>query len=182
MANLDSVNQLYKLPKNENEKIVILSRILDIPLHLSKNFESHAVEAMCATILYRHLDRLDRLTAMKIIRSTGNPILSERLAQKAVDTLINPQWHIWSLTNDELKSDIAFHKKFDQIANMLGYSVSALGAKDLAKSVLNQKRLGKKGWTTLVIWATVHFNNKELRKGENEMANRTSINQGSEFH
>lgn len=47
---------------------------------------------------------------MRVIRATGNPVLSDRLAQRAFDTIINPQWHIWSLTNDELKKDLAFHK------------------------------------------------------------------------
>jgi len=182
MTNLNTVNQLYKLPKTSNEKIAILSKILNIPTHLSTGYESAAIDAMCATILYRHLDRLDRIAAMRIIRTIGNPILSERLSQRALDTLINPQWHIWSLTNEELKNDISFHKQFDEIASTLGYSVSALGAKDLAKSVLNQKRLGKKGWSTLVIWATVHFNKLELNKAEKELANRTSLNQGSEYH
>ncbi|MCG7567457.1 hypothetical protein MHM95_14315 [Pseudoalteromonas sp. CnMc7-15] len=182
MEKLNSVHELYKLPSTPEEQVKVLSTILDIPLHLSRGYESASVDAMCATILYRHLGRADRMAAMRVIRATGNPVLSERLAQRAFDTIINPQWHIWSLTNDELKKDLAFHKKFDDIAAKIGFSASAIGAKDLAKAALNQKRLGKKGWSTIVIWATVYFNSSELSKAQGELKNRTSLNEGSKYH
>lgn len=40
MEKLNSIHELYKLPSTPEEQVKVLSAILDIPLHLSRGYES----------------------------------------------------------------------------------------------------------------------------------------------
>jgi hypothetical protein len=69
------------------------------------------LDALAATMLYRHLGHQLKFKAMTMITNLKNKRLVSRLRALAIDTTyVNPQWGIWSLTKEELLVDQAAHK------------------------------------------------------------------------
>ncbi|MDP2576048.1 hypothetical protein Q8W40_28015 [Vibrio penaeicida] len=169
-------NLPYTLPKNTKEQLKILSKITSIPSNLLVNAGELEVEAISSMVLYRHMNRLQRIEAMRLIRSVPNRALMGKIISKTLDTTyVNPQWGIWSLSNDELKKDIAIHSTIDSFAGYVGVGASVLSGKDLVKDLWSLKRMGKKHWVTIVIWGCIYFNKNELNKARNELDNRTTL-------
>lgn len=167
----------YQLPKSTQQKIMHLSKITSIPINLLQGGGETEIEAISAMILYRHMDRLQRIEAMTLIKSVSNRALMGHLVTKTLDTtFVNPQWGIWSLTNEELLKDIKFHGDFDSFMGYVGVSASVLGMKDLIKDIWNAKKLGKKHWVLIVIWMSIAFNKTELNKAQTELSNRQTTN------
>jgi hypothetical protein len=165
----------YELPKSTAQKISHLSKITSIPMNLLKGAGELELEAIAAMILYRHMDRLQRIEAMGLIRSVNNRALMGHILNKTLDTtFVNPQWGIWSLSNKELLNDIQFHTKFDSFASYVGVSASVLGTKDMIKDIWKTRKIGKKHWVLIVIWGSIAFNKSELNKAQAELKHRQS--------
>lgn len=181
MQSIISVKNLpYNIENSVQDQIVFLSGLLGLSKALFRNAGQREVDAMCATILYRHLSRAQRNEAMQIIRSVPNRQLQGKLVDCVLfTTFINPQWGIWSLTNKELAADKDVHSFIDNYANYLGISASAIGMKDLitqAKEILKSEKSNKSVWgivAMFVVWGAVAFNKIELEKVNNEISNRT---------
>ncbi|WP_432456204.1 hypothetical protein ACRRS0_09750 [Agarivorans sp. QJM3NY_29] len=156
------------------EQGISVPEIIGIKKELLKRGGQLEIDSICATILYRHLTQKQRVDAMVLIRSLSNPILKSKLITKALDaTYLNPQWGIWSMTNDELQADKDFHEFIDSFASYIGLSASGLGVKELIDSARSNQKLAKGGIVMLVIWGTVAFNKSELNKVSKEINNRT---------
>ena len=167
----------YQLPKSAMQKILHLSKITSIPMNLLQGAGDAEIEAIAAMILYRHMDRLQRIEAMSVIRSVKNRALMGHILDKTLDTtFVNPQWGILSLSNKELLEDINFHTVIDSFAGYVGIGGSIIGGKDMIKDIWTLKKMGKKHWTLIVIWGSVIFNKKELNKAQAELGNRQTIN------
>ncbi len=162
----------YYLPKNPRDKLIFLAEILDIPRTMVINGGQTELEAMCGVIMYRHLDPHQRIDVFKLIRSLDGP-LQGRLVQATTLPLVNPQWGIWSLTNEELTNDAKYHEFLDSVASYIGLTASGVAVKDLAKNVWSSRKIGKGGFVTIVIWAAVLFNQSELEKANAEISRRT---------
>ena len=108
-------------------------------------------------ILYRHLNRQQRIEAMTTIRFVQNKALMGTLITKTLDTtFVNPQWGVWSLNTQELQNDIEFHSSIDSLAGYVGVGASVLGGKDFIKNIWSQKRMGRQHWIMIVIWGCVY--------------------------
>jgi len=177
MSSSFSISNLpYNLPNNLNEQLRILSNIVKIPFSLVKDGGQNEVEAICGAILYRHLDRHQKIEAMTLIRSVPNGALKAKLISIAVEpTFVNKDWGIWSFTTEELIADQYFHSQVDNFASYIGVGASALSGKDLLVKLWSNRKVTKGGVDTLVIWGTVLFNKSELSKVNNEIQRRSSI-------
>ncbi len=174
---MSSVISIKNLPFNiENNKVAqlaFLSDLLGLDKELISNAGQNEVDAMCATILYRHLPQAQRNYAMQIIRSIQNGKLQGKLVDNVLyTTFVNPQWGIWSLTNKELEADKAVHSFIASYANYVGLSVSGFGLKELYDNIRKSKKMSKGGIVMLVIWGAVAFNDSELKKVNKEIENR----------
>lgn len=116
-----------------------------------------------------------RIEAMRFIHLLNNGPLKEKLIEKVTDVIINPQWGIWSLSNDELLADQKFHIAINSYAGALGITISASSVKDIVKEIYKTKRITKGGWVTLVMWGSLYFNLTELNKANQEIANRSRL-------
>ncbi|EJL6401241.1 hypothetical protein NMR73_004335 [Vibrio navarrensis] len=167
----------YVLPQNSQSQLQFLAKVTNISSNLISNCSEIEVEAIAAMILYRHLNRQQRLEAMALIRSVQNRALMGVLISKVLDTtFVNPQWGIWSLSNSELSQDISFHENIDSFSGYVGVGASILGGKDMIKDIWSLKKMGKKNWITIVIWGCIYFNKTELSKAKSELNNRTQLN------
>lgn len=174
--NNDVASLPYNLPNTEQEQLEYLADIVKIPKGLIKNGSQSDINAICATILYRHLDRNQKMDAMAIIKGLKNQSLGTKLVDKVLHTnYINPQWGIWSLTNEELLEDQALHSIIDTYASVIGLGMSALSTKDLVKKLWNQRKFTRGGLVTIVLWGTLIFNKAELHKANKEVLNRSKL-------
>ena len=170
-------NLPYHIPTSTNEQLKFLAKITDIPANLIQNGGVKEVEAIASVILYRHMNRHQRIEAMTLIRSVSNRALMGTLITKVLDTTyVNPQWGVWSLSTNELESDINFHTAISDYAGYIGVGASALSGKDLVKEVWSLKKLGRRHWLLLVIWGSVYFNSRELNKAKKELNRRQTTN------
>lgn len=173
---MSEISELYGLPESTQEQANLLAEIMGLPSELLEDASQEDVEAMAAAILYRHLDRNDRMDAMEVIRSVDSEELQGKLIEKLLDaTFVNPQWGIWSLTNQELKSDQKVHQTIADIAAFVGLSASALGFKDIIREAWEDKKLGKGGIAMLAIYGVMAFNNMELNKTNTELERRSTL-------
>src|SRR5690554_6118824 len=108
MPSSASVSDLpYYLPTDTAGQAKALASILGISPEAAVRSGEAGVQAMSVTILYRHMDRHERFKAMQLIHSLPDKKFSSKLVLMAVETtFVNPQWGLWSLTNDELAEDI----------------------------------------------------------------------------
>ncbi len=92
MTALPKVTDLpYHLPTDTKGQLRALARILDIPPTTAEHAGEAGVEAMTSTILYRHLNRLQRIKAMEKIKSLPNKAFMARLVRLTLDTtFVNP--------------------------------------------------------------------------------------------
>ncbi|BFM09612.1 hypothetical protein [Halioxenophilus aromaticivorans] len=171
------------LSKNTPEQLRLLADILGIPTALVAKGGEAELTAMVATILYRHLDQVDRRQAMEAIRNVPNRALEGRLVTLALDTtFINPQWGMWSLSNKELLQDEQFHKRLDNIAGNLGFAASGLGIWELIQKLKKRGKPGPQIGATLVIWGAVFINSSELQQTQSELKQRTESSLRSSRH
>lgn len=172
----------YNLPMDTKGQLRELAKIINIPPSLVANGDQNTVDAICATILYRHMEQAQRHEAMKIIRSLPNRELVGKLVTKVVDTsFVNPTWGMWSLTNEELLDKESFHSAVDSYASYVGLSASALGGKDLIKQAWQRRAITRGGIATLVIWGVVALNKYQLNKLQEEKSRRSTLNSSSYY-
>lgn len=172
----------YTMPTSAQAQATYLATILKIPGDMVANADQEVVQALCATIIYRHLDRMQRMEAMELVQGLKNRRLISKLISLILDTtFVNPQWGLWSLTNEELLADQAFHSEFDTIASAIGLSASGLGAKDLIKTAWKSRKMSRGGLATVIIWGTVFMNKSELNKANEELARRYQLNTSKYF-
>lgn len=169
----------YNLPKSPKEQLRYLAKIINIPYSFVASGGQQEVEAMTATIMYRHLNRIQQMEAWQLIRGLDSRPLTGKLVDKVLDTKTNPQWGMWSMTNEELLADKKIHEIINTYASGLGVTASAAGTKSVLQEVWKNKKLSKGGWVTLIIWGAVIFNSSELSKVNTELANRTTLNTSS---
>jgi hypothetical protein len=114
---------------------------------------------------------------MSLIRNVGkkNKPLEGRLVNLIVNTSVNPQWGVWSLSNDELLNDHNFHNTINDYASIIGLTASAAGAKTIVQEIWKTKKMTKGGIATLVLWGALYFNNSELGKANKEITNRSQL-------
>lgn len=183
MAGMPSSEDLpYHLPTTTSDQLRELAKILDVPFDLVKSTGEQGLAAMCATIMYRHLDRRQRYEAMEVIRSLDSKDLVNRLQTKAIDTtFVNKRWGVWSMTNEELLEDQDFHELFQDIGAVAGVTFSATNLKDFLQELRRNRRVTKGGMATIVIWLSFASSYSRLNKLEAELDRRTQL-RGSPFH
>jgi len=166
----------YKLPKNTQKAINYLAKILKLNPSLVKNGDDKLLQALCGTIIYRHLDRLQRIEVMTIIRSLPNRRLGGQLVGRITDVLyVNPRWGVWSLSTRELNREMKSNADFQYVMLVVGVA----GGKDVAKSVSavwKARTLASKNTlhliANLVIWGVAYGSYREGVKLTNEWKRR----------
>lgn len=177
--NTNKVNLRYSLPNNATEAMKKLAKLLKVPTHKLIGDKEKIVVTMSGVILYRHLNRLDRMSVMKMIQGLSHPQLQNELRVKCLDPLINPQWAEWSLTNEELKEVLDFHNQLNRWSSLLGANPGAYGVGGSIWSIAKQ---GASTGNVAVLMASliligVHeFSFNETQKYSNELERRKVLN------
>lgn len=171
---INSSHLPYHLSSDQSEQIKFLADVLGIERSMLISAGQKEIEAFCAVILYRHLSQRQRIDAMASIRNINNRRLMGKLVELALQTtFVNPEWGIWSLSNEELQDFHELHKQIDHVASLAGISISGLGIKDIVKEAWNRRRLSRGGWVTLVIWGLVYANKAQVDKASKEIDRRS---------
>jgi len=173
----------YNLPQSKSEQLKVLARITNLQPAIIKNAGEEELQAISGVILHRHLDRFQKIEVWKLIRKIGkrNRPLEGKLTDLILNTKVNPQWGIWSLTNEELLADQQFHDAINTYASWIGITASAQGVKDIIYLIIKNKKVTKGGIVTFALWGSLLFNLSELHKVNAELANRSTLNKSPVF-
>jgi len=169
----------YDLPKNPNDAVQKLAHILKIPTYKLIGDPNKIVTAMAGTILYRHLSRLDKMSAMKQIKNLDHPQLQSELSIKCLDVMVNPQWAEWSLSNSELIEILNFHNQLNRWSSVLGANPGAYGVGGASWSIIKQ---GSSTGNIAVLIASIiliglhEFSYNETQKYSTELERRKVFN------
>jgi RHS repeat-associated protein len=178
----NDVTNTYSLSGSIQEQANRLAEITGLSSELVENASQNDLDAISGAVLYRHLDKNQRGEALSIIRSVENKKLEGKLVSSLLDTaFVNPQWGPWSLTNSELIADQAFHQTVDDYASIIGLSASGAGVYDQYKRIITTGKLGRSGVAVVTVWGAILFNKSELNKVNQEIKNRSTLNESS-FH
>jgi len=168
----------YNLPQSKFEQLRVLAKIINLQPSLIKAAGDEELEAISGVILHRHLDRFQKVEVWKLIRKIGkrNRPLEGKLTDLILNAKVNPQWGIWSLSNEELLADQQFHDAINSYASWIGITASAQGMKDIIYLIIKNKKISKGGIVTFVLWGSLLFNLSELHKVNTELDNRSTLN------
>jgi hypothetical protein len=175
----NEVKSRYSLPNNATEALKSLAEVLKIPTHKLIGDKERIVITMSGVILYRHLNRRDKMSVMQMIQDLSHPPLQNELRVKCLDSIVNPKWAEWSLTNEELKEVLDFHNEFNRWSSLLGANPGAYG---VGGSVWSIAKTGASKGNVVVLIASlmligVHeFSFKETQKYSNELERRKVLN------
>ncbi len=122
-----------RIPETIEGAIAELIKVLDIDLSPKTAKSTKTIQILRAIVLYRHLDSRQRFEVMSGIQdpTTFAPSDWGKLRSLCTDVLVQPRWHLWSLTTDELETLLKTQKNLQAIFNFLSYSVSVSSAIDL---------------------------------------------------
>ncbi|WP_394201588.1 hypothetical protein [Shewanella waksmanii] len=177
--NANNIKERYSLPSNPSEAMMQLAKVLKTPFHKLVGNKEKIVLTMSGVILYRHLNRLDKLLVMKMIHELSHPPLRNELIIKCLDPLINPPWAEWSLTNSELKAVLSFHNQLNRWSSILGANPGAYG---IGGSVWSIAKQGASTGNVAVLLASIvligihEFSYSETQKYANELERRKVLN------
>lgn len=119
---------------------------------------------------------------MEKIKSLPNKAFVAKLVKVTLDTtFVNPQWGLWSLSNEELADDIRFHQTVNKIGAITGATLSLSSGKDVITEILRNGRLGPKGVALLVIGVAFAGNSSELDASIQEQQRRSQIKDSPYF-
>ena len=178
----------YVLPKNNKDVVQRLAIILSIDPKRIPSHDQKIIEILSGIILYRHLERLQKIQVMTQVRSL-EPRLQSILVTKITDVIVQPKWGLWSLTNEELLDKKEFHEGIATIANALGIAASVSGLNDIMKMVAegltkrqSLKTMAKRALPYFIIWGAVQVNANELARMQREIDARTPAMLTSPLH
>ncbi|WP_010324501.1 hypothetical protein [Marinobacterium stanieri] len=193
MSNLSIKDIPYQVPQDTKGQLAYLASILRIDKGKAIKSGEPGLNAMISVLVYRHLDRNQRITALRSIRKLSSipdspelyrlpntltrsesKSLEQALITRTLDTtFVNSQWWgLWALTTEELKSDLDFHSIVNDAGGFLGITFSAMSFKDFLDKAIKSKGINKKGWISLIIWLSFIANKSSLDTAEEEMDRR----------
>lgn len=135
------------VPRDTKGAIDAITKIMDIDLVPETPRNEDTLILLCGVLLYRHIDRFQKMKIMEMLydRSIIAPIDGAELHDLIVGTLVQPRWHLWSLSTEELGSILKGQKVFKDLLTLLGIGVSVSSGGSFVKEVLDEKRFGKAG-------------------------------------
>ncbi len=194
----------YQVPQDTKGQLAYLASILRIDRNKAIRSGEPGLNAMISVLVYRHLDRNQRIAALRSVRKLSSlpdspglyrlpntltaaesKSLEQALIHRALDTtFVNSQWWgLWALTTEELNSDLDFHSTINDVVGWLGITVSAMSIKEFLDKAIKDKSINKKGWISLIIWISFFANKASLDTAQEEMERRTIKNQiQTNFH
>ncbi|MBR9827041.1 MAG: hypothetical protein GYB41_00070 [Oceanospirillales bacterium] len=198
MSTLSIKDIPYQVPQDTKGQLAYLASILRIDKSKAISSGEPGLNAMISVLVYRHLDRNQRIVAVRSIRklssipdspglyhlpnsltATESRSLEQALIHRVLDTTFvnNQWWGLWALTTEELKSDLDFHGIVNDAGGSIGITVSAMSFKDFLDKAIKIKGISKKGWISLIIWISFIANKSSLDAAEEEIDRRTIKNQ-----
>lgn len=96
----------YNFAEAKTDPIKHFSFLVGLDKHLSvlQKDESKVLKLLTGIVLYRQLSRLDKQKTLEIAQSYNNPALFSSVQQIVALNIANPNWNMWSLSDQELRS------------------------------------------------------------------------------
>lgn len=120
------VKKMYGIVDGNKAAIKYLGDLLQVRPEILKYAGQHELQAMFLTVMYRHLDRMQKMKAMEFIYSLSNKRLTAHLVMKITDFMVNPNWAMWAKTTQELENDKRFHDYIEQSVGTAGVETGSI--------------------------------------------------------
>lgn len=182
MPNLDDLAyHPDNIPNDTRAQVELLAQILKFDIEPTTKRNEYTLNTLCGIILYRHLDRFQRMEVMRLILE-GEPNISKadmfELQSFCTGVLVQPQWSLWSLTTKELETLFENQKSLSDLLAVLGFGFTITGVLDAYKA---GKHLIKGLPFFLISAAIVYIHNEQLSNTTKELKLRTSKPRSSEY-
>ena len=166
-------NTPYQLPTSSEERIRSLANIIGIEGNGLANGGFRIEEILCGVILYRHLDRSEKLEIMSSIYELEDKRIASKLVEKVTDVIVNPSWGLWSMTNAELLNKKEFHSFVQFWSAILGFGVSVSSGKGFLSRLWKERKiLSARNSLIMVVCGGLLYSNKVLSDTNLELERR----------
>jgi len=163
------------VPSDVKGAINAIIQIMDIDLVPQTPRTEETLVLLCGVLLYRHIDRFQKMKIMEMLHNPDvvAPVDGAELHDLIVGVLVQPRWHLWSLSTEELADLLKDQETAVKLLGLLGYSVSASTLGAAISEILKKKKFAGAAHifvlTLIAHFAVIkqHGNTKE------ELKNRT---------
>ncbi len=170
-----------KLPKDTHSLVELLAEIVGFDMEPRTKRDEYTLNVLCGVVLYRHLDRLQKMNVISMIRDSEGHIDKADLFELisfCVDPLVQPRWHLWSLTTNELEIIYKDQENMAKLLATMGVGFTFSGAVDVWKA----GKSVSKGLPVFLVGSTVaYIQSNQLSNTKNELDRRTSNPNSSSY-
>ena len=177
-----------KLPKDTAGLVDELARILGFKMFPETKKNDYVLNVLCGVILYRHLDKPQQIDVMARIINEEHiaPVDWGELRALCTDTAVQPRWHLWALTTDEVHSILQDQKRMQQIFAWIGISFSGAFAKDVRDKYRETKSIktvvSKRLPIAIIVACFEYANRTSLKQTQEDMDKRTPTPKSSSYY
>lgn len=173
------VKKMYGIVDGNKAAIKYLGDLLQVRPEILKDAGQHELQAMFLTVMYRHLDRMQKMKAMEFIYSLSNKRLTAHLVMKITDFMVNPNWAMWAKTTQELENDKKFHEYIDNITGEIGVETgSALFVLKVVHDYIETGVVSKRNTLALFIVGLLYISSTALKNNVAELERRQRTSAG----
>ena len=173
------VKKMYGIVDGNKAAIKYLGDLLQVRPEILKDAGQHELQAMCLTVMYRHLDRMQKMKAMEFLYSLPNKRLTAHLVMKITDFMVNPNWAMWAKTTQELENDKRFHEYIDNLTGGIGVETgSAIFGYKILKEIKKTGAVSKKSTLALVVVGLLYISSTALKNNVAELERRQRTSAG----
>ena len=173
-----------KLPKTTPELVDALAGILRFKIFHQTKKDEHTLATLTGVILYRHLDRFQKMKVMDMIHDEDHIHRADHDELKVfcIDPLIQPEWWLWSLTTQELEDKFRSQDNLRNLMSTIGLGLTALSFKDAVKEIIKERKLTRGGALFVFSATFVYLQNKQHSHTQKEVERRKSNAGTSRFY
>ena len=177
-----------KLPRDTAGLVEELARILGFKMFVETKKDEYVLNVLCGVMLYRHLDKPQQMDVMARILNEDHiaPVDWGELRILCTDVIVQPKWHLWALTTEELNSIFKDQKRMQEIFGLIGISFSVAFLQDMRDEYKKTKNftraVSKKLPIFLIIACFEYASRSSLKQTENEIDKRTGNPKSSSYY
>lgn len=163
-----------KMPTTTPEMVDALAAILRFKIFHQTKKDEHTLATLTGVILYRHLDRHQKMKVMDMIRNEDHIHRADHdeLRVFCIEPLIQPEWWLWSLTTEELEEKFKSQENFKTLLSLIGFGVTALSIQDFGKELIKNKKITRGGAMFVLSATFVYLQNKQYNNTKKEVERR----------
>lgn len=165
-----------KLPNTTKDAVETLANILRFKMHHNTKRNEYTLSVLCGVILFRHLNRFQKMEIRSMIRSSEGHIDKsdwDELEWFCTDMSVQPKWWLWAMKTEELQAILDSNGNMKELLAKVGIGATFLSALEIIWEKMSKGIISKKSWLFIIGSTWAYVEGKQYENAKNEMDMRT---------